>query len=137
MPAAGERASFGPAVLQYYPGRGMQLQPLASWGRVNWLARTCLQKRRACPVRELRRSVDGLLDLAARRGDFLAWEHYFSWAGGTPPWISGMTQATRVWRSRARPPRSVSSAGAAPPTARSAPSARPHRWASTAATTSS
>ena len=96
VPAAGERASFGPAVFQYYPGRGMQLQPLASWGRVNWLARTCLQKRRACPVRELRRSVDGLLDLAARRGDFLAWEHYFSWAGGTPPWISGMTQATAV-----------------------------------------
>jgi hypothetical protein len=106
VPATGERVSFGPAVFQYYPGRGMQLQPLASWGRVNWLARTCLENRggnrvarhRAtpCPVKELRRAVDGLLPLAAHRGDFLAWEHYFSWGGGTPPWISGMTQATAV-----------------------------------------
>jgi hypothetical protein len=102
MPAAGQRVSFGPAVFQYYPGRGMQLQPLASWGKVNWLARTCLQdrslarRRAACPVRELRRSVDALLALAAERGGFPAWEHYFSWGGGTPPWISGMTQATAV-----------------------------------------
>jgi hypothetical protein len=102
MPTAGQRVSSGPAVFQYYPGRGMQLQPLASWGRLNWLARSCLEdrtaarRRAACPVRRLRRGVDGLLDLAAHRGDFLAWEHYFSWGGGTPPWISGMTQATAV-----------------------------------------
>ena len=36
-PAAGYRVVFGrdPAVFQYYPGQGMQLQQLASWGRVN------------------------------------------------------------------------------------------------------
>jgi hypothetical protein len=102
FPATGHRVNHGAAVLQYYPGRGMQLQPLASWGRVNWLARTCLRdrtvarRRAACPVRELRTGVDTLLALAADRGDFLAWEHYFSWGGGTPPWISGMTQATAV-----------------------------------------
>ena len=104
MPAAGHRTVFGrdPAVFQYYPGRGMQLQPLASWGKVNWLARSCLEdrararRRSACPVRDLRRGVDGLLGLAAGRGGFLAWEHYFSWGGGSPPWISGMTQATAV-----------------------------------------
>jgi len=102
FPAAGHRVSYGPAVFQYYPGRGMQLQPLASWGKLNWLARTCLRdrtlarRRAGCPVRELRRGVDGLLALAAHRGDFLAWEHYFEWGGGTPPWISGMTQATAV-----------------------------------------
>ncbi len=104
FPASGYRITFGddPAVFQYYPGRGMQLQPLASWGKVNWLARSCLEdnafahRRTACPVRKLRSGVDGLLALAARRGDFIAWEHYFTWAGGTPPWISGMTQATAV-----------------------------------------
>ena len=104
FPAASQRTTFGrdPAVFQYYPGRGLQLQPLASWGKVNWLARQCLthrtkaRRRAACPVRELRRTVDRLLGLAAPRGDFLAWEHYFSWGGGTPPWISGMTQATAV-----------------------------------------
>ena len=102
MPAAGQRINYGATVFQYYPGSGMQLQPLASWGRLNWLARTCLRdrtlarRRAACPVRELRDGVDTLLALAAHRGDFLAWEHYFRWGGGTPPWISGMTQATAV-----------------------------------------
>jgi hypothetical protein len=96
MPAPGERRTFGrdPAVFQYYPGRGIQLQPLASWGTVNWLAGTCLEGR--CPVRRLRRQVDRLAGLAAQRGPFLAWEHYFAWGGGTAPWISGMTQATAV-----------------------------------------
>jgi D-glucuronyl C5-epimerase C-terminus len=96
MPAPGERRTFGrdPAVFQYYPGRGIQLHPLASWGTVNWLAGTCLEGR--CPVKRLRRAVDRLAGLAARRGPFLAWEHYFAWGGGTAPWISGMTQATAV-----------------------------------------
>jgi D-glucuronyl C5-epimerase C-terminus len=96
MPAPGERRTFGrdPAVFQYYPGRGIQLQPLASWGTVNWLAGTCLEGR--CPVARLRHAVDRLAGLAARRGPFLAWEHYFAWGGGTAPWISGMTQATAV-----------------------------------------
>src|SRR4051812_25850341 len=104
FPAASQRTTFGrdPAVFQYYPGRGMQLQPLASWGKANWLARQCLQsraharRRPGCPVARLRRTIDRLLGLAAPRGDFIAWEHYFSWGGGTPPWISGMTQATAV-----------------------------------------
>jgi D-glucuronyl C5-epimerase-like protein len=104
FPAASHRTTFGrdPAVFQYYPGRGMQLQPLASWGKVNWLAGECLRaragarRRAACPVTLLRRSVDRLLGLASSRGDFIAWEHYFSWGGGTPPWISGMTQATAI-----------------------------------------
>jgi hypothetical protein len=54
------------------------------------------RRKAACPVKELRRSIDGLLSLAAHRGDFLGFEYYFSWGGGTPPWISGMTQATAV-----------------------------------------
>jgi hypothetical protein len=105
LPWAGQRTSFGrdPAVFQYYPGRGMQLQPLASWGKANWLAGQCLRarakarRRAACPVAQLRRTIDSLLALAAQRGaGFPAWEHYFSWGGGSPPWISGMTQATAV-----------------------------------------
>jgi hypothetical protein len=104
FPAPSQRTTFGrdPAVFQYYPGRGMQLQPLAGWGKANWLARQCLQSRTharrhaACPVARLRRTIDRLLGLAAPRGDFIAWEYYFSWGGGTPPWISGMTQATAI-----------------------------------------
>jgi D-glucuronyl C5-epimerase-like protein len=104
FPVPSQRVTFNgdPAVFQYYPGRGMQLQPLASWGKVNWLAGKCAndnafaRKRTPCPVGRLRRTVDRLLSLASPRGDFLTWEHYFSWGGGTPPWISGMTQATAV-----------------------------------------
>jgi D-glucuronyl C5-epimerase-like protein len=104
FPAASARTTFGddPAVFQYYPGRGLQLQALASWGKANWLAGACLRSRSharrkaACPVSELRRMIDGLLPLAAHRGSFLAWEYYFAWGGGTPPWMSGMTQATAV-----------------------------------------
>src|SRR5215216_675431 len=75
FPATAQRTTFGgdPAVFQYYPGRGMQLQPLASWGKANWLAGRCLharftaRRRAACPVVALRRTIDRLLELAAPR----------------------------------------------------------------------
>ena len=80
FPYASQRITFGrdPAVFQYYPGRGMQLQPLASWGKVNWLAGECLRarakarRRGACPVADLRRTVDRLLSLAAPRARSLS-----------------------------------------------------------------
>ena len=48
MPASGFRTSpnADPAIFQYYPGRGMQLQPLASWGRANAIAGACLEALR-------------------------------------------------------------------------------------------
>jgi hypothetical protein len=104
FPAASARTTFGkdPAVFQYYPGRGLQLQALASWGKANWLAGQCLRvrfkgaRKSSCPKARLRHTIDSLLALGAHRGDFIAFEYYFSWGGGTPPWISGMTQATAV-----------------------------------------
>ena len=44
LPASGWRTTFGrdPAIFQYYPGRGLQLQPLACWGRANAIAGACL-----------------------------------------------------------------------------------------------
>ena len=97
FPAAHDRTTFGsdPAVFQYYPGHGMQLQQLASWGRVNAQLRACVGGA-ACPRARLRRALDRLAGLGAVRGGFLAWEYYFSFAGGTPPWISGMTQGTAI-----------------------------------------
>jgi D-glucuronyl C5-epimerase C-terminus len=98
MPPAGHRTTFGrdPAVFQYYPGRGIQLQPLASWGRANWMAGACVRSPRRCPAHKLRRTLDALLALGSSRGGFLAWEHFFDWGGGTAPWISGMSQATAI-----------------------------------------
>jgi hypothetical protein len=129
LPAPGQRETFGadPAVFQYYPGRGMQLQQLASWGRVNARLGVCIAPRKRsqrdlvaamgggskgpCARPALQRALDRLVQLGAQRDRFLAWEYYFSFGGGTPPWISGMTQgtaiqalarATRVFPGRAR-----------------------------------
>ena len=99
FPRAGERRSFGadPAVFQYVPGRGMQLHPLASWGQVNARLRGCLRKR--ARLRRARRCGGGSTrsrGSRARRGGFVAWEYYYAYAQGSPPWMSGMAQATAV-----------------------------------------
>jgi hypothetical protein len=100
LPAAGWRTNDGPVTFQYYPGHGLQLQPLASWGRANALAGACLEalrtrtKRDRCRSATLTRSLDRLAGLGARRDGFLAWEYYFAFGSGVPPWVSGMAQAT-------------------------------------------
>ena len=104
MPAAGWRTSpdSDPAVFQYYPGHGLQLQPLASWGRANAVAGACLAALRSrttkdrCRSAQLARSLDRLSALGARRSGYLAWEYYFAYGSGSPPWVSGMTQATAI-----------------------------------------
>jgi hypothetical protein len=104
LPAAGWRTSpdADPAVFQYYPGHGLQLQPLASWGRANAIAGACLAALRSrtgrdrCRSAALARSLDRLSALGARRGGYLAWEYYFAYGSGSPPWVSGMTQATAI-----------------------------------------
>ena len=102
QPASGFRTTFGrdPAIFQYYPGHGMQLQPLASWGRANALAGACLKalethsRKHPCRKAALTTSLDRLASLAAKRNGYTAWEYYFAYGTGTPPWVSGMTQAT-------------------------------------------
>ena len=104
MPTSGWRTSFGtdPAIFQYYPGHGLQLQPLASWGRANAIAGACLAALRSrtrkdrCRSAALARSLDRLSALGARRNGYLAWEYYFAYGSGSPPWVSGMTQATAI-----------------------------------------
>ena len=102
VPASGWRTTFGrdPTIFQYYPGRGLQLQPLASWGRANAIAGACLAamrtktKKDTCRRAAVTRSLDRLASLGARRSGYLAWEYYFAYGTGAPPWVSGMTQAT-------------------------------------------
>jgi D-glucuronyl C5-epimerase C-terminus len=90
-PASGARVRFdGSALLfQYYPGRGLQLQPLANFG----LANGYWQGRKDPALRSL---IDELVELRVKRGSFTAWEYYFHFGGGSPPWISGMAQATAM-----------------------------------------
>lgn len=101
-PAAGRRFTFGrdPVILQYYPGQGLRLQPLASAAEANRLYNACrgynTRPGTPCRKRTLARLLDRLVELGARRGGFTAWEYHFSFAGGSAPWISGMAQGTVI-----------------------------------------
>jgi D-glucuronyl C5-epimerase-like protein len=90
-PASGARVRFAPSeiIFQYYPGRGLQLQPLANFGFANGLWQSSRDDR-------LRALIGELVPLRVSRGSFSAWEYYFHFGGGSPPWISGMAQATAM-----------------------------------------
>lgn len=75
-------------VWEYYAGQGLQLQPLGTFGKANGLWTAGDQDAR------LRVLFEEMLPLAAERGKALAWEYYFFFGGGRPPWVSGMAQAT-------------------------------------------
>ncbi len=98
LPAPGERLTFGrdPVVFQAFSGQGVQHHPLASFGKANALAKPCLAGRRSCRPRALGRTLDRLVALSSQRAGDVAWEHLFSYGGGGPLWVSGMTQGTAV-----------------------------------------
>jgi hypothetical protein len=90
-PAPNARVRFAPSevLFQYYPGHGLQLQPLANFGLANGLWYSKKKER-------LRNLIDELVPLRVDRGGFSAWEYYFAFGGGSPPWISGMAQGTAL-----------------------------------------
>jgi hypothetical protein len=101
VPPAGTRVVFkgSPVVFQAYPGQGLQLQPLGNFGKANALWTACTDsnpKLPPCDRAELRSLLDWMLAVAGRRGDFTAWEYFFTFGGGTPPWTSGLSQGTAV-----------------------------------------
>ena len=49
-----------------------------------------------CRPEELRALLDRMVALASQRGGFTAWEYFFAFGGGTPPWISGLAQGTAI-----------------------------------------
>jgi hypothetical protein len=89
--ASGRRVEFegSELVWQYYPGSGLQLQMLGNFGKLNGLWGGRENTRLAF-------MLDELLPLAAERAGGLAWEYYFSFGGGRPPWVSGLAQGTAV-----------------------------------------
>ena len=89
--ASGRRVEFegSELVWQYYPGSGLQLQMLGNFGKLNGLWGGRENARLAV-------MLDELLLLAAERAGGLAWEYYFSFGGGRPPWVSGLAQGTAV-----------------------------------------
>jgi hypothetical protein len=89
--SSGQRVEFSDSELvwQYYPGEGIELQVLGTFGKANglWMAGD---------DEGLRALLDEMIGLAAERGGALAWEYYFDFGGGTAPWTSAMSQATGI-----------------------------------------
>ncbi len=90
-PGSGARLTFGASrvIFQYFPGKGLQIHPLANFGRLNgyW------QGRRNSDLRSM---ATDLASLGVERHGYLAWEYYFEFGGGRPPWVSGMAQGTAM-----------------------------------------
>ncbi|HYH57660.1 MAG TPA: D-glucuronyl C5-epimerase family protein [Thermoleophilaceae bacterium] len=90
-PASGQRVVFAGSriVFQHYAGQGLQIQPLANFGKANALWRDG-------HVNRLRGLVDELVAIASRRAGFTTWEYWFEFGGGSPPWTSAMAQGTAI-----------------------------------------
>jgi D-glucuronyl C5-epimerase-like protein len=88
---AGQRVTFAGSELvwQYVPGQGLQLHPLANFGKLNAYAKA--SKRNNARNGQL---LDELMAVAVPRGGGLAWEYYFTFDGGRPPWVSSLAQGT-------------------------------------------
>src|SRR5438093_5537102 len=69
-----------------FPGIGFQFHPLENFGKLNNFV---AQKN----VTRTQQLAEALMERSVVRSGGLAWEYYFRFEGGRPPWISGMVQA--------------------------------------------
>jgi hypothetical protein len=88
----GQRVTFAGSQLvwQYYPGQGIQVQWLGTFGRANGLFQQMGRDD------ELRALLDEALGLATPRAGGIAWESLFHFDRGAPPWVSGLSQGTAL-----------------------------------------
>jgi hypothetical protein len=91
IPRNGQRIEFSGSELvwQYYTNQGIQIQQLGNFGKANALWR---DENGA----DLRALLDELIANASDRGGTLAFEYFFEFGGGQPPWTSGLSQATAL-----------------------------------------
>ena len=73
-------------VYRWFPHLGLEFHPLANFGALNNAAA-------GEDVEATRTLADALIARAIPRGSRLIWEYQFRFAGGRPPWASGMAQA--------------------------------------------
>src|SRR5256885_6948045 len=69
-----------------FPGLGFQFHPLENFGKLN----NFVTQKNTTRAEQL---AQALIDRSVVRAGGLAWEYYFRFEGGRPPWISGMAQA--------------------------------------------
>jgi hypothetical protein len=89
--AADQRVGFPGShlVWEFYPGQGLQIQWLGTFGAANGFWD---QKERA----NLASLLNEALSLAVPRGNGIAWEYDFTFDGGSPPWVSAITEGTAI-----------------------------------------
>jgi D-glucuronyl C5-epimerase C-terminus len=89
----GQRVEFAGSMLvwEFYPGQGIQLQELGSFGKAQGLCAAGPSDAAQC-----KQFLAELIPLAARRAGGLTWEYYFKFDGGNPPWTSAMSQGTAL-----------------------------------------
>jgi D-glucuronyl C5-epimerase C-terminus len=89
--AGAQRVEFAGSQLvwEYYPGQGIQLQVLGTFGKADGL-----YSAGPTDYPAMEQLLGEMIPLAARRGGGLTWEYYFHFDGGSPPWTSAMSQAT-------------------------------------------
>ena len=89
--SAGQRVGFADSqlVFQYYPGHGIQIQWLGTFGRLNgyWSGGKRYDARAGA-------LLDEATALAGERAGGLAWEYLFPFDGQQPPWVSSLAQGT-------------------------------------------
>jgi hypothetical protein len=90
----GQRVAFKGSSLiwQSYPGQGIQVQWLATFGKANSLMSG--GQTRYDP--QLRQLLEETTALAAPRAGGIAWESWFTFDGGRPPWVSALSQGTAL-----------------------------------------
>jgi hypothetical protein len=88
---ASQRVSFigSRLVWQYYPGQGIEIQWLATFGEANGFF---LSKQTTA----LKQVLNEAIALATQRSGGVAWEYMFRFDGGIPPWTSGLSQGTAI-----------------------------------------
>lgn len=91
IPAARSDVRFAGSrvIFRYFPGQGIQIHPLANWGRANGLYEGHYDQ-------SLQEMLDELVPLGVDRAGGTAWEYYFYFGGGRPPWVSGLSQGTAL-----------------------------------------
>src|SRR4051795_9593642 len=91
LPASGYRMSFSGSelVYQFYPGHGMQIQWLGTFGKLNgyWSGGKRYDARAGALLDEIK-------SLASERAGGLAGDYLFPFDGQSPPWVSSLAQAT-------------------------------------------
>jgi hypothetical protein len=77
-------------VWEHYPGQGIEIQWLATFGEANGYY---LSGHENANLRQLLAEV---IPLATERAGGIAWEYMFHFDGGAPPWTSGLSQGTAL-----------------------------------------